>query len=207
MIPAPQPINQYITLADIKPMIGNDKVLINDNDSFKNNGIPQNEAQIELESGVGMVIMDLSPFYVVDPQIVVRNPHTNVTGDWLTLRDFAPNTYNLLYNAFRWKGASAIIRNFITRNTDSEDQLYGFVRQYDIQYENFFNRICARLPNGAYKYPLNGLVSKINGIQRTPKKYVSAGNIGSPNYADIQELNPQYNWQLLNGNYNNMLGN
>lgn len=201
--PAPQPINQYITLENIYPMIGKDKVAINDNNSFKNNGIPRNEAEMELESGVSMVIMDLEPFYVTDPTIETFNPITGKTGDWLMLLEFAPNTYSLLFNAFRWKGASAIIRNFITRNTDSENELYGFVAQYDRQYENFVNRLHARLPNGAYKFPLTGLKQKNTGIQRTPKKYVSTGNVGTTDYVKIQQTDPQYNWQNYRFGYNN----
>ncbi len=200
---SPLPKQQYINYYDVKNLIGVDKVKVNEDDTSDDNGIPISLANELVANGVTLVVFDLSPFYVTDPELIAYNPKTNISGDWKMLLDFAPQTYNILRKCFTYMGAYEIISSFVTINTKYRDhELLQFADYYQHQYKQIFTRIVEKLSTGNYKYNLYGLKPLLeNGISREVSEYGMTGSFGGDDYSENQLTNPQQNW--LNGFYNN----
>jgi hypothetical protein len=185
MSAAPLPTPNYITYtANVRPLIGTDKILVSDVDSTV---IPTAEADQLIASAEGIVLADLSPYFVTVPALI-----TTAGGVWTTL---PPQTYSFVYNMFVYQASLQLIRAFIERNTDARRELDEFVDYYGLQYSKYLNRLMDRLPNGAYRYQLIGLQTLNSGIPRTPANYVRTGSIGlNGDYPNRQMTNPQSNF-------------
>lgn len=185
---APLPVPQYISLDNVLPYLGageQGKV------SF---GIEPNDISPELAdelicAGENAVLIDLSPYYVTCPALI-----TIEGGDWTTLQTTFPYTYNMLYRLFILQASKFIIQNFITRNTDNDKELGGFEKACERDYKWYLDRILAKLPNGSYRYQLQGLQPLATGIPRTPSQYAIGGNLAGDSYTDNQLVNPQRNF-------------
>lgn len=179
----PQP--QYLTLNNVIAYIGNDKVLIADNDST---AIPTATATQLVATGEELALFDISPYYQVHPTI-----QTVSGGDWTTLPKV---TYNTLFYMMVIQSALQLIGNFIARNTDEKGSTLSYFQEfYNSEYAKRLNRIVDLLPNGSYRYELIGLKTVNNGINRKPKQYAKAGRIGNNHsYANNQFTNPQQNY-------------
>jgi len=185
---APLPTPNYIDYTDnVKPLIGTDKVLVSDTDST---GISTVEANQLIASAEGIVLEDLSPYYVTVPTLI-----TTTNGLWTTL---PAQSYSFIYNMFVYQASLQLIRAFIERNTDMKRVLDDFVDYYGLEYSKYLNRLMDKLPNGAYRYQLIGLKTLNAGIPRTPAQYAVTGSIGqSNNYTNGQMTNAQNNYSGL----------
>ncbi len=191
---APLPTPQYINYDDnIYPLIGRDKVLVDDTDST---AITTTEADALIAQGEAIALEDLSPYYQTVPEII-----TTTGGAWTDLLTTNRYTYNILYNMMTYRASLLLIGAFIAKNTDEEGKtLSYFQKEFATRYDNILKRIVERLPNGGYKYLLNGLQPvTLNGIPRKLKRYAAGVNMGAPSYADHQFLNPRLNWDPLFG--------
>lgn len=179
------PTPQYISYtANILPLIGTDKILVNNVDDT---AIPTAEADTLISSGESIALEDLSVYYVTVPALI-----TTAGGTWETL---PPQTYTFIYDLFVYQASVQLLRAFIERNTDARHRLDSFLDYFSEQYAKRFNRLEDKLPNGSYRYQLIGLKMLNSGIPRKPKNYVLSGQIGNANsYVNHRLTNSQLNW-------------
>lgn len=185
LYPAPLPQPQYIDWEhNVSLYVGMDKVSVGDMDRTQ---IPTALVNQLIAAGEQIVLEDLSPYYITSPTLQTIN---NIP--WINLPNY---TYTMLYYAFVNQAALKIVGNFLTRN--GEDQTEGltyFHKYYTNEYNQFLNRLHDLLPNGSYRYALEGLAPARGGIPRRPKHYANSGLMGGDSYSDDQVTNASLNF-------------
>lgn len=193
---APLPEPQYISIENVYPTFGENKLAVSLNNSVKTNEVSRNTAMQCIAFGEGQVIQWLSPYYVTVPKIVAFDPNTGLDYDWTWLKENASYTYSILYNAFVYSAGVQLLKNFIAKNNAINGTFESFQVEYERELGRFLNILREKDSNGVYLYKLNGLKTLQNaGIGRNVSTYVATGEMSTGNYLESQLLNPEQNWQ------------